>query len=263
MNKHGSPPYQVVLLHGGPAAPGEMQPVGEWLAEHGISALEPYQSKSSINDLVTELRGQITSDAEIPVTLIGWSWGAWLGVIFAAQHPELVHKLILIGSGPFDAQLASNIMDTRLSRMTESKRSHLDALRQQLASATETERNQLMLQIGMLFDNADSFAPLPHANDIQSFDYEQYTSIWTEASDLRQSGVLLDYVTYIKCPVVAIHGDYDPHPAAGVEPPLSRILTDFRFILLKQCGHHPWFEQHARQHFFQVLQSAIIPYATP
>ena len=27
----------------------------------------------------------------------------------------------------------------------------------------------------------------------------------------------------IKCPVVAIHGDYDPHLAEGVREPLSRV----------------------------------------
>jgi pimeloyl-ACP methyl ester carboxylesterase len=47
----------------------------------------------------------------------------------------------------------------------------------------------------------------------------------------------------IECPVVAIHGDYDPHPADGVRIPLSNVLKDFRFILLGKCGHVPWFER--------------------
>ena len=44
---------------------------------------------------------------------------------------------------------------------------------------------------------------------------------------------------------MAIHGDYDPHPASGVKEPLSRILRDFRFILLDHCGHTPWKEVEA------------------
>jgi len=67
-----------------------------------------------------------------------------------------------------------------------------------------------------------------------------------EASQLRSGGELLNLGKKIRCPVVAIHGDYDPHPAAGVQEPLSRVLQDFHFILLKNCGHHPWFERQQK-----------------
>ncbi|MBN2487927.1 MAG: alpha/beta hydrolase, partial [Methanosarcinaceae archaeon] len=55
------------------------------------------------------------------------------------------------------------------------------------------------------------------------------------------------------CPVVAIHGDYDPHPATGIEEPLSRIVKDFRFILLKNCGHYPWMERDAKNKFYKII----------
>lgn len=49
---------------------------------------------------------------------------------------------------------------------------------------------------------------------------------------------------------VVIHGDYDPHPFEGVQGPLSPILKEFRFFLLKNCGHYPWLEREARERFF-------------
>jgi pimeloyl-ACP methyl ester carboxylesterase len=58
--------------------------------------------------------------------------------------------------------------------------------------------------------------------------------------------------------VVAIHGDYDPHPAEGVRKPLTEVLEDFRFILLKKCGHTPWREQEARDDFFRILKREIV-----
>jgi pimeloyl-ACP methyl ester carboxylesterase len=61
----------------------------------------------------------------------------------------------------------------------------------------------------------------------------------------------------IRCPVIAIHGEYDPHPAAGVKEPLSRECTDFRFILLSKCGHRPWIERQASEEFFDVLVKEI------
>ena len=61
----------------------------------------------------------------------------------------------------------------------------------------------------------------------------------------------------IKCPVVAIHGDYDPHPYKGVTEPLSKILHDFRVILLKQCGHYPWKERLAKEQFYKILRNNL------
>jgi pimeloyl-ACP methyl ester carboxylesterase len=81
--------------------------------------------------------------------------------------------------------------------------------------------------------------------------------VWKEASLLRQSGELLELGKKVRCPVIAIHGDYDPHPYEGVERPLSQILEDFRFILLKDCGHNPWLERHAKDNFYKILSGEI------
>jgi pimeloyl-ACP methyl ester carboxylesterase len=57
--------------------------------------------------------------------------------------------------------------------------------------------------------------------------------------------------------VIAIHGDYDPHPAEGVQKPLSSVLRDFRFVLLEKCGHTPWLERQARESFYHILKEEI------
>ena len=84
-----------------------------------------------------------------------------------------------------------------------------------------------------------------------------FQGVWPAAAQLRRDGKLLELGKHIKCSVVAIHGDYDPHPAEGVQKPLSAILKDFRFILLKNCGHKPWIEQQAKEKFFQILKKEI------
>ncbi|MFO7996195.1 MAG: alpha/beta hydrolase, partial [Dehalococcoidia bacterium] len=71
------------------------------------------------------------------------------------------------------------------------------------------------------------------------------------------SGQLLEIIRRIKCPVLAIHGDYDPHPAHGVKDPLSRAIKDFRFVLLEKCGHYPWRERKARDMFYCILNAEI------
>jgi len=95
------------------------------------------------------------------------------------------------------------------------------------------------IRFGELMDKADSFDPLPHDSETVPGSPDIYQKVWTEASKMRRSGKLLNLGKMIRCPVVAIHGDYDPHPAVGVQEPLSRVLQDFRFILLEKCATIP------------------------
>ena len=74
---------------------------------------------------------------------------------------------------------------------------------------------------------------------------------------MRSSGELLQSGKKIQCRIVAIHGDYDPHPAAGVQEPLTRVLKDFRFTILARCGHHPWLERQAKDNFYRALRREL------
>jgi pimeloyl-ACP methyl ester carboxylesterase len=104
---------------------------------------------------------------------------------------------------------------------------------------------------------ADAFHPLPYDSEVLPCSPNIYQQVWGEAVKLRSSGELLKLGASIQCPVVAIHGDYDPHPAAGVREPLSRVLKNFRFVLLDNCGHHPWLERQAKQNFYDTLRKEI------
>jgi len=84
--------------------------------------------------------------------------------------------------------------------------------------------------------------------------YDIHQQVWSEAAELRRRGDLLTLGRQIRCPVVAIHGDYDPHPAEGVRKPLTAVLDNFRFILLEHCGHLPWIEKEAREKFLEILR---------
>src|SRR5262249_15809566 len=97
LRRYGAAPFRVAVLHGGPGAPGTMAPVARELAgDRGM--LEPLQAASSLQGQVEELRTVLEGHAELPATLIGSSWGAMLGFIFAAHYPALVTKLIMVGS---------------------------------------------------------------------------------------------------------------------------------------------------------------------
>ena len=254
--KYGNPPYNVVVIHGGPGAPGEMAPVAEELSpDYGI--LEPLQTEHSINGQIKELKSILNNNSTKPLVLIGWSWGAWLAFIFAASYPEYIRKLILVGSGPFKESYAENIMKTRLSRLSGDDKVRLDSLMTLLNDPNNNKKEILMKDLGKLISKADSFNPIQYESTVVEFDLNIYQNVWLEASKLRKSGKLIEYGQKVCCPVVAIHGDYDPHPFEGVKIPLSKTIKDFKFYLLKDCGHHPWYEKSARYKFFEILRSEL------
>lgn len=256
LRTYGKRPYTVAVVHGGPGAPGEMAPVARELSKI-CGVLEPLQTKDTLSGQVKELRDVLKENGELPVILVGFSWGAWLSFIIAARYPALVRKLILVGSGPFEESYADGIVPERLTRLSEAERLEALGIFEELSNPEVEERDRPMARLGELFARADAFDPLPQADEASGFSYEINQKVWAGASELRASGELLKLGKQITCPVVAIHGDYDPHPAEGVRVPLARVLKDFRFVLLEKCGHEPWLEKHAREEFFRILRSEI------
>jgi len=256
LRKYGSPPFGVAVIHGGPGAPGEMAPVARELSStHGV--LEPLQTAASIDGQVRELHGVLEKNGDLPITLVGWSWGAWLSFMYAATDPAFVRKLILIGSGPFEERYAGEIMETRLGRLGEEERAEVLTLMEALGDAAGGESTE-MSRLGELISRADSFDPIPYENEMLECRPDVFQSVWRQAAELRNSGGLLELGKKIECPVVAIHGDHDPHPCEGVNEPLSRVLSDFKFILLENCGHQPWIERSARDEFYRLLRDELL-----
>jgi pimeloyl-ACP methyl ester carboxylesterase len=253
---YGTAPYTVAVIHGGPGALGEMAPVAEHLSQH-FGILEPLQTADSLDGLLEELQTILQTNGTLPVTLIGFSWGAWLSYIFAATYTDLVKKLILVSCGPFKEKDASSIMETRLSRLGDEEKKEVNVLLETLNNPAGKNKNEIFGRFGELMYKTDSYNPFPYKNKTLQFDYQLYQQVWLEAAELRRTGRLLHYGVHIRCPVVAIHGNDDPHPAAAVKNSLSRECKNFRFILLKQCGHYPWMEKAAHERFYKKLINEI------
>jgi len=250
---YGTLPYKVAVAHGGPGAPGEMAPVARELA-HSVGVLEPFQTGDTVEKQVEELRTILTENATLPVTLIGYSWGAWLSFIVASRYPPLIGKLILVSSGPFEEKYSPDIMRRRLSRLDDVERQETLSLIESFNVPNRNNMNKIMARFGQLISKADSYDPLRHADEVVHMQFHIFQSVWKDAEKLRYGGKLLRFGKNIQCPVVAIHGAYDPHPAEGVEKPLSGVLKDFKFFLLQNCGHTPWVERQARDEFFRILK---------
>jgi len=250
--EYGSPPFIVVVIHGGPGAAGQMRPVAQELSQF-YGTLEPLQTSMSLEGQINELHSLLKKHETKPMTLIGHSWGAWLVFLYASQYPSSVNKIILVSSGPFEEHYAAQIMTTRLNRLNEKEKIQFKMLIDGLKNPYEQDKTKFFTDLGRLFFKTDSFNSLQHTDEEIDYRYDIFEGVWSEAEKLRRNGTLLEMGKQICCPVVAIHGDYDPHPATGIEEPLSRIVKDFRFILLKKCGHYPWMERDAKNKFYKII----------
>jgi pimeloyl-ACP methyl ester carboxylesterase len=231
-----------------------MAPVARELSGY-IGAIEPIQTATSLDGQVDELARTLEAHATTPAVLVGHSWGAWLSLIAAARRPQVAAKIILVSAGPFDSQYVEDLHRTRLARLSTAEAEEWESAVAAL-SRESSNRDELLARLGELTQRTDDYdtEPDPHADSDQvAVSGDIYTSVWSRAAEMRETGELLQLAEAVQCPVVAIHGDYDPHPSEGVREPLSRTLPDFELVLLKRCGHTPWLERQAKQAFYRAL----------
>lgn len=254
---HGSPPYRIAVVHGGPGACGSLARMAEELSRRmNRGVLEPIQAAGTLEELTDELYGQLQtfSPAE-QVSLVGHSWGGWLSVLCAAKYPRKVASLVLVGCAPFEDRYVPKILENRLGKLPLGERSCFTRLLEKLSGgASERE----IRQVEAFVERTDNVCLLPSERDSSGiFRGDVYASIWEQAADWRTRGLLVGKLEEIVCPVYVIHGQDDPHPLEGVVEPLSRRGARYQVQVLKNCGHSPFREKDAHADFFLHLASIL------
>jgi pimeloyl-ACP methyl ester carboxylesterase len=255
--RHGAGPVEAVVVHGGPGGCGELGPVARRLAVRR-AVLEPWSTALSVEAEIAELEDALAAAAVVRAVVIGHSWGAWLALLHAERHPGRVAAVVMVGAPPFDAEAAATIAPTRLSRLTAAERAEVEALAAEGFAASDPDAARRFARLGAIFARADAFDPLPVA---EAYDCEiradVFAAVWPEAAELRASGELKRRLGRLPVPLIAIHGDHDPHPASAIAALADVVPTAFRFHLLTGCGHAPWRERHAAERFFALVESEV------
>lgn len=261
----GRPP--LVLLHGGPGADHRyLLPQLLHLArEHdlllydqrgGGQSRTPNNAPIGWRDHVADLAAVIEEFGIGAPTLVGYSWGALLAMLYAMEAqvdaslaaPE---RLALISPAPVTADYRT-AFDDNLRRRGMAPA--IVAEREALMASGARERDpegyrQRIFELGV----AGYFADPLEARDLTPFRVvgRVQQSTWESLGDFDVRPAL----ERVRVPAVVVAGRDDPIPTASSVDAARALRAEL--VLLDQCGHVPYVEQP------QALWAALDPFLGP
>lgn len=214
---HSNEGPTVIVLHGGPAAPGSAAPLARGLAG-AFRVLEPWQRGSGEEPLtvarhVADLHEVVLSCGLARPALVGELWGAMLALAYAAAHPESAGPLALVGCGTFDPEARAQIGATLEARTSPELRRRLERIPEEISDPLARMARRYELTHSLY-----NYAPLPPEPDTEPhppFDLRAHTETWNDMIRLQEAGVYPAAFAAIRSPVLMLHGTYDPHPGRG------------------------------------------------
>jgi len=244
----------MIVLHGGPGAPGHVAPVARELGK-AFRALEPWQRGSGEEPLtvarhVDDLHEVIASrcNGERPA-LVGSSWGAMLALAFAAEHPSLAGPLVLVGCGTFDVTARKRMEQLHGERIDDELRRRLERMTDECSDPNERLRVMGKMMLPVYCHDID-----PADWKADPCDAKAYRETWRDMLRLQEQGVYPAAFAAIESPVLMLHGDYDPHPGRMILASLEPHIRRLEYREWERCGHYPWLERTVRDEFYAVLR---------
>lgn len=252
---HGAFGPVVIVLHGGPAAAGSAAPIAKGLAGD-FQVLEPWQRGSGEDTLsvathVADLHELI--QAHDKPALVGESWGAMLALAYAAEHPEAIGSLALIGCGSFDPEIRERMKTILFERMDPEMRERLRTLKEERSDPDKAMSEEYHLMKSLYsFEPFDDRLADPEVAEV-GFDARAHRETWDDEMRLQADGIHPAVFASITVPTLMIHGAYDPHPGDLIRDNLLPHIPHLEYVELDECGHSPWEERLAKERFFEIL----------
>ncbi len=259
--RYGVPgPAPILVLHGGPGAHHDYL-LPQMLALGGTDgsrelifydqrgggksktdALATITWQTQVQDLATVIR---EFELEAP-TIVGYSWGAMLAILYAAEAAKdkslpSPATLVLIDPAPISRK-HRDVFEREFSKRLNSPA--VARLREQLAASglraqdPDAHRQRTFeLSVSPYFADPDS------SRDLTPFRISARVqqSVWDSLGefDLAADGRLAS----IRLPTLITHGRQDPIPLASSET-CARLMSA-KLVVIENCGHVPYVEQPA------------------
>jgi len=246
---------RLVVLHGGPGADQEylLPQMLELARDHDVLFYDQrgggrsrggHEGPITWRDHVADL-GALVRELDLePLTLVGYSWGGLLALLYAAESaadPALASpvRLVLIDPAPISRQYR-NQFEAEFARRQAS--AQVAGMRAALAASGLGERDPTgYRRRAFELSVAGYFADPGAAHDLSPLRVMERVrrSVWDSLGDydLVRDGRL----GRIHCPALVVHGRQDPIPLASSEACAAALGATL--VVLDACGHVPYVEQ--------------------
>lgn len=255
IGQFGEGEHCIIVLHGGPGSPGGAEPIARRLSTR-FTTYSPWQRgsggiKLSVDIHIEDLNSLI--DAVSPdnaPALVGESWGAMLGLAFASKYPQKVSCIALIGCGTFTENARQKLTDERKTRIKK----HI-INNPEFINDLKLPYIEQVMKWHMVTDTYCRIDQKIIETIDEDFDRQAYDETWNDMVRCQKEGLYPLQFTNICCPVVMIHGDYDPHPGKMTKEYLKTYIKQLEYKELEKCGHSPMIEKYAYNDFYNFLES--------
>lgn len=247
---------KLLVLHGGPGADHcyllpQMLHLGE---NHDLLFYDQRGGGKSRADArvpvtwqthVEDLAAVVDEFGLDPLSIVGYSWGAMLALLYAIQQRGNPHlpppaRLLLINPAPLTSAYRQQF-EAEFARRQQSP--EIQRMRDELAASGLRERDpQAYRERAFELGVAGYFADPANATDLTPFRVvgRVQQSVWASLGNFN----LIDDLKGVRIPSIVIAGRDDPIPLASSREAASALATNL--VVLDDCGHVPYVEQPTR-----------------
>lgn len=244
---------QLLVLHGGPGASHDyllpqMLRLG---ASHDLLFYDQRGGGKSRTDDASPVTWQVQVDdlAAVvrefslePLTLVGYSWGGLLSLLYLIAAGEgrvpAPNRLVLIDPAPVNRAWRETFEKTFQQRQASAE---VQALREELAASGLRESDPAAYrQRTFELSVAGYFADVRRAHDLTPFRVtgRVQQSVWESLGDFD---LVPQLERAAKVPTLCVHGWHDPIPVESSLTVARALLA--RCVVLEASGHVPYVEQ--------------------
>lgn len=232
----------LVLCHGGPGLWDNLDDLADLLGDlftvwtydqRGCGRSAGREGPHTIARFVADLESVRRATGHDRIVVGGHSWGAVLGVLYAAAHPERVGGVLYI------AGVGIEWTRWRPQHREEARR------RRESNAFAEAAPQADELVVRWAVDFADPAVGLARAREMAASGFEvnsQCNSALNTELSAMPDEEWLRLCARVTVPVLVIQGELDPRPLEAVDSMIS-ALPAARRLVLRAAAHYPWVER--------------------
>jgi proline iminopeptidase len=244
---------RLLVLHGGPGAdhayllPQLLELAGDFELvfydqRGGGQSKETAPTRVTWETQVDDLARVITELGVDPPSLVGYSWGGLLALLYAREAAAgrmraMPARLVLIDPAPVSTSYRAQF-EAEFARRQRGPA--IQAMRDDLAASGLKESDPAAYrQRAFELSVAGYFANPERASDLTPFRVtgRVQQSVWESLGDFDLTADL----AAIHCPAIVVHGREDPIPLESSKSVAKSLHAEF--VPLDDCGHVPYVEQ--------------------